>query len=327
MEKTFAIGALDSSKGAMASIQAHESSQMSQIGSHFALLGNTQDTGEVQSRVNEIVAEFLPGHDLTRINQAFSLLDRAFDGQLSGYDRLKTPYHNRMHTNEVVLCATRMLHGMHLSGHGIDGDHLDAALIGALFHDVGYLMRHGESSGTGAQFTDTHVVRGMDFVCEQITDLPPHVLTAVSKVIQLTDHRKPAHLVQFDNIQQCRAAYATASADLVGQMANRAYLERLLALYQEFREANVTAFQDVHDLLEKTPGFYQLTKSRLDHELGGLAPVLQRHFDADLGTERNLYLDAIDLNLSYLQQVVREDRQRRIDLLRRRGIDKESLDD
>lgn len=290
---------------------------MGRIGDQFTMLDNVHDTGEVQSRVNEIVAEFSSGHDLTQINRAFSLLDRAFDGGLAGYDRLKTPYHNRMHTNEVVLCAARMLHGMHLSGHGIDGDHLDAALIGALFHDVGYLMRHEESSGSGAQFTDTHVVRGMDFVREQLTDLPPRVLTAVSKVIQLTDHRKPAHTVRFDNIQQCRAAYATASADLVGQMANRAYLERLIFLYQEFQEANFTAFRDVHELLEKTPEFYQLTKARLDHELGGLSPVLRRHFDADLGTERNLYLDAIEQNLAYLRRLIQEERRQRLKLLRR----------
>jgi HD superfamily phosphodiesterase len=60
----------------------------------------------------------------------------------------------------VVLCTARMLHGLHLAGQGIDGDHLDSALIGALMHDVGYLMSDEEASGTGAQFTASHVMRG-----------------------------------------------------------------------------------------------------------------------------------------------------------------------
>ena len=48
---------------------------------------------------------------------AFDLLDRAFDGKLRGYQNLKTLYHNRSHTNEVVLCTARMLHGLHLAGY------------------------------------------------------------------------------------------------------------------------------------------------------------------------------------------------------------------
>lgn len=108
--------------------------------SPFAALGNTRDTAEVEAQVAAIVGSFAPGHDLTRVGGAFDLLDRAFDGRLSGYQKLKTLYHNRTHTNEVVLCAARMLHGLHLAGHGLDGDHIDAALIGALMHDVGYLM-------------------------------------------------------------------------------------------------------------------------------------------------------------------------------------------
>jgi HD superfamily phosphodiesterase len=230
-----------------------------------------------------------------------------------------------MHTNEVVLCSARMLHGLHLSGKGLDDEHIDAALLGALMHDVGYLMRHEEASGTGAQFTDTHVVRGVDFAREQLSDLPANVMEAMIKVIQLTDHRKPANSVSFDNVQQRRAAYATASADLIGQMANRAYLERLSLLYLEFAEANFTGFNDFHELLEKTTGFYQLTNARLVHELGGLSPVLARHFSAQEGMERNFYLESIESNLLYLQSIVREDRSRRLELLRRGGMTKEVL--
>ncbi len=304
-----------------------KTNQISQTNSPFVALGNSHDTGEVQSRVNEIVLDFAPGHDLAHINNAFTLLDQAFDGKLPGYEKLKTPYHNRMHTNEVVLCSARMLHGLHLAGKGLDDDHIDAALLGALMHDVGYLMRHEEASGTGAQFTDTHVVRGVDFVRQQLSGLPANVMEAMTKVILLTDHRKPADWVSFDNVQQRRAAYATASADLIGQMANRSYLERLLLLYLEFVEAHLGGFSDVHDLLEKTTGFYQHTQSRLNHQLGRLFPVLARHFSVESGMERNFYVDSMESNLAYLQCIVREDRACRLDLLKRSSILKEASTD
>jgi hypothetical protein len=288
--------------------------------SPFAALGNTLDTGEVEAQVGKIVHAFAPGHDLARIAGAFNLLDKAFDGGLPGYRKLKTLYHNRSHTNEVVLCAARMLHGLHLAGQGLDSDHVDAALIGALMHDIGYLMKDEEASGTGAQFTDTHVLRGVAFARTHLADLPAGVLDVTTKVISLTDHRQHPDSVTFNNGQQQRAAYATATADLIGQMANRAYLERLLLLYFEFEEARMGDFADIHDLLERTSVFYSESKARLDHELNGMARHLAHHFSQHQGADRNFYIESIDRNLDYLGRVVQMERQHRLDFLKRGGV-------
>ena len=288
--------------------------------SPFAALGNTRDTPEVEAQVAAIVGSFAPGHDLTRVGASFELLDRAFDGNLSGYQKLKTLYHNRTHTNEVVLCTARMLHGLHLAGQGLDAGHIDAALIGALMHDVGYLMSDEEASGTGAQFTASHVMRGVEFTRRHLADLPPDLLEATAKVILLTDHRQHPGWVSFDNLQQQRAAYATATADLIGQMANREYLERVLLLYFEFEEAQMGGFADIHDLLEKTTAFYRMTKGRLDQDLNGMSVCLTRHFGKQLGAERNFYQESIDRNLDYLDCVVKTGRERRFERLKRGGV-------
>lgn len=290
------------------------------IDSPFAALGNTHDTGEVEAQVADIVRRFAPDHDLSRVAKTFRLLNAAFDGELDGYQNLKTLYHNRTHTNEVVLCAARMLHGMQLAGRGVDADHLDAALIGALMHDIGYLMRNEEASGTGAQFTATHVMRGVEFTERHLDWLPSNVLQAATKVIMLTDHRKHPDWVTFDNPQQQRAAYATATADLIGQMANREYLERVLFLYLEFEEAHIGGFADIHDLLEKTTAFYRMTKGRLDNDLQGMSTLLARHFADGAGEERNFYLESIDRNLAYLGSVVETERGHRFEKLKRGGV-------
>ena len=60
------------------------------IDSPFAALGNVSDTEEVAAQVDAIVRRFAPGHDLSRVDAAFSLLNRAFDGELPGYQKLKT---------------------------------------------------------------------------------------------------------------------------------------------------------------------------------------------------------------------------------------------
>ncbi len=294
--------------------------------SPFAALGNTRDTAEVEAQVGAIIRSFAPGHDLTHVGGAFDLLNRAFDGKLSGYQHLKTLYHNRMHTNEVVLCTSRMLHGLQLAGQGLDGDHIDAALIGALMHDIGYLMSNEEASGTGAQFTASHVMRGVEFTRRHLSDLPPALLEATTRVIMLTDHRRHPDLVKFDNLQQQRAAFATATADLIGQMANREYLERMLLLYSEFEEARMGGFADVHDLLEKTTAFYRMVKGRLDQDLNGMSVCLKRHFGKEKGADRNFYQESIDRNLDHLDSVVKIGREHRLERLRRGRVMEKVLD-
>lgn len=288
-----------------------------------AALGNVRDSEEVEAQVGSIIHRFAPGHDLDQVQQTFQLLRQAFDGKLAGYAGLKTGYHNAMHTNEVVLCTSRMLHGLHLAGHGLDAQNIDAALIGALLHDSGYLMNVTEAAvagSTGAQFTATHVNRGVEFARNHLTGLADGTLSSIIKVIQLTDHRQHPDWVKFDNPQQQLAAFATATADLVGQMANREYLERLLFLYLEFKEAGLGGFSDTHELLEKSGAFYRMTRDRLDRDLGGMTVQLARHFSEATGESRNFYMESIDRNLAYLEHVVSESRSRRLELLKRGGV-------
>lgn len=286
-------------------------------------LGNSSDSEEVEAQVRDIVGQFAPGYDPTRFGQAFAVLRKGVNGELPGYDSLKTLYHNPAHTHEVVLCTARILHGMALSGLRVDNDSLDAALIGALMHDIGYLMKTGESEGTGAQFTRTHVARGADFVRDELPllmDLPDPVRDATIKVVQVTDHRKHPSWVSYDNPQQMLVAYATAAGDLVGQMANGEYLERLLFLYMEFREAGLREFGSVHQLLEKTSQFYEVTQARIERDLHGVAAAVRRHFAATQGEDRNFYRESITRNLAYLAELVRQSPEERLERLKRGGI-------
>jgi hypothetical protein len=284
-------------------------------------IGNTHDFGAVRAEVLRLVRAIAPGHDTGHIEQAFDLIEAGCAGRLPGYSALLTPYHDPGHVLEVVLCSARLLHGLHLGGTQLDPLTIDACIVGALLHDSGYLMQDGEAVGTGAQFTQTHVARGVVFAERQLGKaLSPELLTATGKVILTTDHRPIATLPQFDSAAQQLAAQVTATADLVGQMANREYIERLLFLYFEFREAGITLFTDVHDLLEKTDGFYKFMAGRLEGKLGGLAPHLTRHFEAERDMSRNLYTEAVTHNLDYLAMLLKEERARRFGRMKRGGI-------
>ena len=290
-------------------------------------LGNSRDFGEIRAEVLRIVRAIEPAHDMACIELSFGLIEAGCSGQLDGYAALNTPYHDAGHVLEVVLCCVRLLHGLHLGGQPLDALVIDASIVGALLHDSGYLMRHDEAEGTGAQFTLAHVARGVVFAETHLSDLPPPLLSAIGMVILTTDHRPNAVMPDYATPEQRLAAQVTATADLVGQMASREYLERLLLLYEEFRDAGITTFEDVHDMLEKTDGFYRLVSARLQNELGALAPHLARHFEVERGIDRNFYLESIDRNLDYLASLVKEGRQRRLEKLKRGGIVERMQDD
>ena len=284
-------------------------------------IGNSREFGEVRVAVHRIVAAIDPRHDMGYIDRAFELIEAACGGRLAGYASLLTPYHDQGHVLEVVLCSARLLHGLHLGGQAIDAQTIDACIVGALLHDSGYLMQDAEASGTGAQYTATHVPRGVVFAETHLGSvLPPALLVATGKVILATDHRPIAVMPEFDTPEQQLAAQVTATADLIGQMANREYLERLLLLYFEFREAGIGFFTDVHDMLEKTQSFYQVMAARLQGELGGLAPHLTKHFDQSRGVRRNYYVESVARNLAYLDLLLQEARPRRLEMLKRGGI-------
>jgi hypothetical protein len=110
------------------------------------------------------------------------------------------------------------------------------------------------------------------------------------------------------------------AADLLSQMADRAYLERLLSLYAEFREANMGGYESEVDFLEKTVTFYDLIADRLDAMNVDIDRFLISHFKLRWGIEENLYGKAVQRYREYLQQILRIPNSDPLSFLRRRRI-------
>lgn len=283
------------------------------------------DFDQTRQQIAAIIADMAPTHDVGRIDRLFTLVEQAYAGRLAGYHELQTLYHNDQHTLEVVLCATRLAHGLQLAGRPLGADGLDMAIMGALLHDIGYLKRDGEEDGTGAQFTLIHVARSTEFARRHLADEPADFLEGLVKVILITDHRLPVDRLVFDSAEEELAAMVTGTADLVSQMANREYLERLLLLFFEFQEAGMGGFADFDELLEKTAAFYKMTRERLDGPLQGLSPHLALHFGRTEGEACNRYQESIDRNLAYLEQVLQAAHGQRIERLKRGGLVERAL--
>ena len=293
-----------------------------EINSLFA----NSDSGTVWVKTTAIFGHLNHRYDASLIKTVFDDVMSLFRGEYPGYSSIKTLYHDKPHTLDVFICAVRLMHGVHISGTHLTDEEMTLIMMAALMHDVGYVQLEGEEGGTGAQFTVTHVKRGITFMRNYLADkqLPLSFANSLEPMISGTDPALKFNQIDFSNERTRLLGQIVATADLTGQMADRTYLEKLLFLYLELKEANYGNYQSMYDLLRQTQSFYEATRGKLDGALGGMYANLSFHFKEMMGVENNYYLEAIEKNIAYLSKVIALNEAGYLTMLKRGGIAKQS---
>jgi hypothetical protein len=286
------------------------------------LFSNADDPTVVWPKVEGIIRRVNPDFDTSLVKSVFDDVICLFRGKFPDYGPIKTLYHDLSHTLEVLLCGVRLLHGVNASGKHLSDEEVTLVIIAILMHDVGYAQRKGEESGTGAQFTQTHVQRGIEFMRKYFAErrFPASVAAVLTAMILGTEHNRPFGRIDFADERTRMLARIVATADITGQMADRIYLEKLLFLYLEFKEANFGSYQSMYDLLCQTNRFYEMTREKLDGALGGIYKDFEFHFREVMGVGNNYYLEAIEKNMAYLSKVVAHDEAELFKMLKRKGV-------
>lgn len=281
---------------------------------------------EVWPKAAEIIRRINPAYDFSVACATFDDVVGLFNGKYPGYRPIRTLYHDLHHTMDIFLCAVRLMHGVHLSGIRLSDDEMTAIMVAALMHDIGYAQQEGDETGTGAQYTQSHVGRGIELMQRYAVDrrLPPELAKRLKFIILCTDPALTISEICFPDERTRLLGKIVGTADLTGQMADRTYLEKLLFLYLEFEEAHFGSFQNIRDLLCKTRKFYEDTRQKLDGDLGGVYTMLAFHFKERFGVENNYYLESIEKNIAYLDKVTSLNEIKYLSMLKRGGIVKKA---
>ena len=289
-----------------------------EINSLFA----NSDPGTVWTKATSILGRINPSYDTSLVKTVFDDVMRLFRGEYPGYSSIKTLYHDLHHTLDVFLCAVRLMHGVNISGTRLTDEEMTKIMIAALLHDIGYSQQDGEEGGTGAQYTQTHVKRGISFMRHYVVErhLPLSFVTSLEPMMSGTDPALNFFQIDFPDERTRLLGQIVATADLTGQMADRTYLEKLLFLYLEFKEADFGNYQNIYDLLRQTKSFYGITREKLDGAFGGMYVKLSYHFKDVMGVENNYYLESIEKNIAYLEKVIALDEAEYLSMLKRGGI-------
>lgn len=284
-------------------------------------LFDVRNLGALLNEVHVITDMAFPGFDFGFTDAVFADVARLFKGEYPGFRSSTTKYHNLQHTVEVFLAASRLMHGASLSGVALSPRHWELTLVSSLFHDVGLIQEEDDLEGTGAKFTVGHENRSVAFMKDYFREAgrPGFDIHDASRMIECTCLGLDAEAIPYGGDQTRTCAQILATADLLAQMADREYLEKLLLLYLEFAEAGLP-YESPHDLLEKTHGFYEMMNSRMDGPLGGIRRHALAHFVARWDIHEDLYDKSIQANMQYLYTVLEQGRERYFDKLKRGGI-------
>jgi hypothetical protein len=187
-------------------------------------------------------------------------------------------YHNVEHTVLVSLVGQEILRGKHIREGGVSCEDWLHFIIALLCHDIGYIKgvcqqdKENESlyatglddimmllpcGSTDASLAPFHVDRGKLFISERFGIHNVLDAQVIQRYIELTRFPVPLDEEHSDTINYPGLVRA---ADLIGQLSDPRYLQKIPALFYEFEETGVNktlGYRTPGDLRKNYPTFYR----------------------------------------------------------------------
>jgi hypothetical protein len=276
-------------------------------------LVDTRHPEAVQKQVASIYSRIYPQADGAFIGNAFKWAEQCFAGY-KDYQPIDTRYHNFEHTMQGTLCMAQLLFGRYMA-HArpeVSQRMFDLGLLAILLHDTGYLKKKSDTFGTGAKYTTVHVLRSVEFAREFLVDkgYSAGEIACVQNMIRCTGLNAILSAIAFQSEVEKLMGLTLATADLLGQMAARDYVDKLPILYEEFSEAVVRdplgtrmlkAYTSPEDVLRRTPGFWRdYVLPRINNEFQKLYQFLNDPYPSG----PNPYLQAIEANMERIRKML-----------------------
>ena len=260
----------------------------------------------VLNEVLTILESAAPRLDSSPIIHVYRTMNALYSGAFPDYQACNTGYHDLSHAVGTFLAMARLIHGAVLDSEKITEREVLMALAAAGFHDAGYIQETDDRHGTGAKFKIGHEQRGIDLLARLAggLGLTPDEAGSVGCLIRCTDMSKSIADVPFPNDRIELLGRMLAAADLLAQLADPVYLEKLLLLYEEDQASGERRYRSQLDTFRKALEFYELFKRHLARTLAPHDRFLKLHFKTRWNISDNLYREAIARHHAYLSSAL-----------------------
>ena len=283
----------------------------------------TTDPDAVAAEVRRIYLDWYEKPGADSLIQPFENFAALYRGEHPDYHACDTGYHDMQHVLDVTLAMTRLLDGYQRVGRQpLDERLFRLGIILALYHDVGYLRNRKDTRHKqGAEYTLTHVSRGGLYLRNYLPRIGMADLAPIAgRLVHYTGFEIPVDKIRLPPDPVFRViGNLLGTADILGQMSDRCYLEKCHErLYPEFVAGGIAVrddgsgekqvvFESGADLVLKTPGFYQHAEHRLDNVLGSAHRYAEKHFEG-----KNLYVEAVENTVNYARTLTKTEDMARL---------------
>lgn len=229
-----------------------------------------------------------------------------YQGKWPGYRACNTDYHDFAHVAEVFLAMARLIHGALLQNRQFSKQQIHAALAAAILHDSGYIQEIDDPEDSGAVHRDVHETRSISFIGRHghALGLFGAEIDAGQSLIECTVMRTETSSIAFPSDGIELLGKMLAVSDLVAQLSEQTYLEKLSLLHAEDSASACPRYGGEVDVIRKAIAFYRLADRRIENSLGNWHAYMEAHFSERWGRPENLYREAIARQKQRLEAIL-----------------------
>lgn len=281
-----------------------------------------EDPEKVLREVKIIISMEYPEFDFKPLYHCFYDIVRLFNGEYSGFQKCNTNYHDLKHTTDTLLAMMRLIHGYNFKNKRLSEKNITLGLISVIMHDTGYIQTIDDTFGTGAKYTTEHIPRSIHFTENYFEEhnYSKEDFIFCKNCISCSGINAQTKDINFSSHEEEIIGKILGIADLLGQMSDRDYLEKLLFLYYEFKEGNILGFESEFDLLDKSLTFFDITKERFKNQFDNIERFMIYHFKSRWNIDSDLYSEGIAKNIEYLKFIMEKHRKDYLEKLKRGGV-------
>lgn len=253
----------------------------------------------------------IQARDLDFCTRMYQDVTNLFLGRYPGYRASNTAYHDLSHTVAVALAVMRMAHGAQLAGEVFSSHNTIVALAATLFHDAGLIQTEDETEGTGAQFMKVHEQRSIELMSGYLRDngFSEQDVDDGAAMIECTILSKHIAEIEFRTQEIEHLGKFLGASDLLAQMADERYIEKLHNLFDEFEEAGIDHYDSPLTLFEKTEAFYEnVVRTRIALEMDGVSQHMHKHFAQRWKLDTDPYVESMLRNVGALKMILEKGR-------------------
>jgi len=204
---------------------------------------DTTSAVEVGHYLAERLLELFPlaQKEATNLIHAAQVLNQLFRGEFPRFQACDTPYHNLEHTLQVSVCLMRMIQGAFI-GRELAITTLDVmdVMLASFCHDIGYFKQKGDEHGTGAKYSAYHEARGALLASEYLSKqgVPWERIHTIQRYILSTGTHRALRYIEFSSDREKLLAQMLVTADILAQVSDPEYFNRLPNLFLELEESD-----------------------------------------------------------------------------------------